>query len=392
MFDFDKPINRENTFSVKWDNRTEVFGTNDVYPLWVADMDFEAPKEVTDAILKRAEHRVYGYSLHADAYFNAFISWSQRKHNWEVQREWCFFSPGIVPALAVAVQTFTGEWDKVLVQSPVYNPFFDVVEGNKRELVHSPLILKNGRYHMDYESLEKEFAGGVKLMLLCNPHNPGGRVWSKEELTRLAELSLKYEVVVFSDEIHCDLVYPNQKHTPYLSLGEKYLPFSAVSQSPSKTFNIAGLSSSVVVIADKEMRDRMKNLMETIHLCMGNIFGTEAFKTAYTLCDSWHSELISYLEMNLKLATSFIQNQLPVIKVMQPDAGFLLWLDFSDLGLSDKMLNEFLVTKAGLGLSAGVMYGHEGSGFMRLNFGLNRAQLEKCLIRLQQAVNSLPVR
>ncbi len=389
MYDFDKITNRENTASVKWDNRQEVFGDSNVFPMWVADMDFEAPACIVEAIKQRANHCIYGYSLHTDSYYEAFAGWVAKKQDWHVERDWCFFSPGIVPALAVAVQTFTKIWDKVLVQTPVYNPFFDVVEGNKRELVLNPLILSEGRYYIDFEALESEFRKGVKMMLFCNPHNPGGRVWTREELLRLAELSLQYKVVVVSDEIHGDLVYDEHRHIPYASLPEQYLPYSIVCQSPSKTFNIAGLNSSIVIIPDASVRHQMKSLMETIHLCSGNIFGTVAFKTAYNQCGEWHSNLMHYLKANRDLVCDFFHRRHPEIEVMKPEAGFLAWLNCRALNMNDKDLNRFFVEKAGVGLSAGIMYGTDGSSFMRLNFGLNRTQLVENLDKISMALNGL---
>ena len=388
MFDFDKIIQRENTCSVKWDNRQEVFGSDTVFPMWVADMDFEAPECITEAIRNRAMHGIYGYSLHTDAYFNAFADWAKRKQQWQVDREWCFFSPGIVPALGVAVQAFTKEWDKVLVQQPVYNPFFTVIEGNRRELVNSPLTIENGLFTMDFESIEKEFASGVKLMLLCSPHNPGGRVWTKEELTRLADLALHYKVIVVSDEIHGDLVYDEYRHIPFALLGDAYLPNIVVCQAPSKTFNIAGLSSSVIVIPSDSLRQTMKTLMETLHLCSGNIFGTEAFKTAYLKCGQWHSELMKYLTGNRNLVLDYFATELPEIHVMKPQAGFLAWIDFGALRMNDKELSRFFVEKAGVGLSTGITYGTEGSGYMRLNFGLNRTQLAENLEKIGKAIRT----
>jgi cysteine-S-conjugate beta-lyase len=384
---FDEVINRKNTGSVKWDTMKEYGMPSDILPLWVADMDFKAPVGVIKALSDRVGHGIFGYTLPTDSYYDAVINWMNRRHDWGVQKEWIIIVPGIVPAIHFAVQTYTKEGDGVLVQRPVYNPFTDAVVKNGRKLINSPLVLKGDRYEIDFEDFEKKIVDNeVKLFILCSPHNPVGRVWTREELQGMGDICLKHNVLVVADEIHHDLIFKDKKHIPFASLGSKYSNICITCTSPSKTFNLAGLQISNIIIENKEILIRLNSYLESIALTMSNIFGMIGAEAAYNTGEEWLEELIDYIEVNKELVQKFMAEKFPSIKVIESEATYLLWIDFRGLGMGKVELERFLAEDAKLWLTAGDTYGDEGFGFERMNLACPRSTIEKGLKQLEDAL------
>ena len=388
-YNFDEIIPREGTDCIKYDAREWIFKTNDVLPLWVADMDFKTPDFIVDAIRKRAEHEIFGYTLKPDSYFESIIGWMKRRHDWEIKKEWISFSPGVVAGLTLAVETFSNPGDEVVVQPPVYFPFFDCVKGTKRKMIENPLKLENGRYTFDFEDLKSKITEKTKLLLLCNPQNPGGMVWTKTELEELSEICLDNKIMVISDEIHSDLIYNGNLHIPFAKLSEDAANNCMICMAPSKTFNVAGLASSVVIIPNKTKFARYERALGVGHLGMGNIFGTIAMQAAYTNGDNWLEQMLDYLWENYLFLANFFKNKLPKIKVMKPEATYLVWLDFTEYGMNDDELTKFVVEQAKVGLNNGRRFGTGGDGWLRLNIGCPQSILEDALERLAKAFAGL---
>ncbi len=384
-YNFDEIVPRKGTNCLKYDAREWFFKTNKVLPLWVADMDFKTPGFIVDAIKKRAEHEIFGYSFRPDSYFQSIIDWMKRRHNWEIQKEWISFSPGVVAGLTFAIETFSKPGEGVVVQPPVYFPFFDSVKGTKRKMVENPLKIKNGRYTFDFDDLKSKIDKNTKLLLLCNPQNPGGMVWTREELTELANICLENSTIIISDEIHSDIIFDGQKHIPIALLSDEIAKNSIVCMAPSKTFNVAGLASSVIIIPDKLKSLQFKRALSVGHFEMGNIFGTVALESAYTHGDEWLRQMIDYVWNNYLYLNDFFKTNLPKVKVMKPEATFLIWLDFNEYGMSDKKLLKFVTEKAKVGLNNGGKFGTGGDGWLRLNIGCPRSVLEEALERLGKA-------
>ncbi len=384
-YNFSEIIDRSNTASVKYDLRNLIFGSGDVVPMWVADMDFRTPDFIIDALKKRLEHEILGYSIRTESYYNAFAGWLKRRHNWEVKREWVAFSPGVVPALNMAVLAFTRPGDRIIVQPPVYFPFFDAVSRNGRNLVYNPLILENGRYRMDYDDLEKSCIEGASMLILSNPHNPGGNAWREDELRRMADICLKYNVLIVSDEIHCDLVNEGYKHTVLASQSPEIADLTVTMMAPSKTFNLAGLATASVIISNPDLRRKYTEVLEDLHIGNGNIFGNAASEAAYLHGDEWLGQLLEYIQDNIDYLEEFIELNLPLVRMIKPEATYMVWLDFRLAGMNDEELKKFLIEKAGLGLNEGTMFGPGGSGFMRMNLACPRKTLEYALDRLKSA-------
>lgn len=385
-YDFDKLYDRRRTGSIKWDFNQKIFGREDILPLWVADMDFLAPEAVVEALVSRAKHGIYGYTDGMDEYYDSLTAWMEEQHGWQIQRDWIVFSPGIVPALNELVRALTKPGEKILLQSPVYPPFFQAIKNHGREVVNSQLNLVNGRYTMNFDDLEEKFASGVKMMIFCSPHNPVGRVWMREELERLGQLCLTYDVLVISDEIHCDLIYDGYRHIPFASLSSELASHSIVCTAPSKTFNLAGLQTSNLIIPNKKYREAYKSSVNLTGIHHPNVFGITALETAYRQGREWLNQLMHYLQGNLELLTLFFARELPQIGVTHPEGTYLVWLDFRALGLEPKDLQEFLVHKAGVGLNAGFGFGPGGEGFERINIGCPRSVLEEGLGRIKTAI------
>lgn len=382
-FDFDREIDRIGTHSVKYDNRLAVFGKADVIPAWVADMDFAAPPAVTQALIERAQHPIYGYTLFPDSLYEALTDWLKRRHGWAVQREWIVMCPGVVPSINAAVMALTQPGDAIIVQPPVYFPFFSAATQTGRQLLQNPLRLDNNRYTIDFDHLE-QCARQAKFLLLCSPHNPVGRVWQLEELERLLQLAATHNLVIFSDEIHHDLLYPGQQHHILAALASDWHSvITAV--APSKTFNIPGLNLSALIVPDKTMRNTITQVFNSLHVSASNPFSVTAFEAAYRGGETWLEALRIYLRDTRDAVESYLTDHLPEIKVIPAEGTYLLWLDCRAMNLTDADLKHFFIHQAGVGLNPGVQFGSEGSGFMRLNIGAPRQTVLRVLEKIRLA-------
>lgn len=388
-YNFDEIIERRGTNCIKHDFNLEYFGTDDVSPMWVADMDFRTPDFIMEAIRKRTEHEILGYTKRTDDFYQAIRDWYRRRQNWNIETEWIIFCPGIVPALHFAVRAFTSPGDKVIIQPPVYHPFSSVITGNQREILNNPLKLRNGRYYMDLDNLKEQLDDRVKLILICHPHNPVGRIWTPEELSELANICLDGNIRIVSDEIHSDIILPGQKHTPLAAISPAFSNITATCIAPSKTFNLAGLSTSAVVISNDSDRKIFSQEIDTAHLWNGNIFGNIALEAAYRNGDKWLDQLIQYLFNNYKILDYYLKQFIPEVKLVWPEATYLAWLDMSRLNLNNTALKEFMIHKAKLGCNDGCSFGTGGEGFQRMNIACPKAMLNKSLDQLRNAVNNL---
>ena len=388
-YNFDEVIERRNTSCSKWDGMKPIFGMDDLLPMWVADMDFKAPPEVLEVLRERVDHGIFGYTKRFPPYREAIADWFRRRHNWTMDPEWIRHTPGVVPALAMSILAFTQPGDGVLVQPPVYYPFFATITGRGRKVVENPLILKNGRFEMDYEDLERKLGdSSVKLVFLCSPHNPGGRVWSREELERFGAICAARGIIVVADEIHCDILYRGVKHTPLATVSGAMRESSVTTVAPSKTFNIAGLSTAAVIIPSKRLRDNYQSVVDFLHLDGGNTFGTLALEAAYNRGEAWLDELLAYLEGNLDFIDRFLDEHIPFISLLRPEGTFVPLLDCRELGLTGPELEKLLVEKGGVALDGGHWFGTGGTGLARINIATPRVLLEEGLRRIEKAVRS----
>ena len=383
-YDFDQPVNREGTGSVKFDGLKDFFGRSGLVPMWVADMDFSAPPCVLKAIKERANHGVFGYTLVSDEFNEAVKNWMSKRHGWEISKKWILFSPGIVPALALSVMAYTDPGDKVLLQSPVYPPFFSVIKDNKRLLVNNQLVEENGSYSIDFDDLEKKLSNRVKMMFFCNPHNPHGRVWMKDEVQKVVALCRKFNVILISDEIHSDLIFPGHTHIP-AAIDKEASDNTVICMAPSKTFNLAGLSTAYMIIPDIKLRRRMKNLIENLHIGHGNIFGMVALRAAYEGGSEWLQALMDYLLVNRNTVADFFKSELPVISPVTPEGTYLVWLDCRNTGKDDRDLKKFFIKDAGVAMNPGPVFGPGGEGFHRLNIGCRKETLLLALNNIKDA-------
>ncbi|PLR66094.1 MULTISPECIES: MalY/PatB family protein [Bacillaceae] len=383
---FDQTTDRYNTQSVKWDYTEEIFGIKDVLPMWVADMDFKAPPEVIEALEKRASHGVYGYTSAGAGAKKAVQTWMKTRHDWDITQESILFSSGIVTALSMSIQSLTEPGDSVIIQSPVYHPFFEMTEKNNRTIVNNQLKLLNGKYEIDFADLEKKLSDPrVKLMLLCNPHNPGGRAWTMDELKKLGELCAEHHVIVVSDEIHSDLMLYGHKHVPLASISKELADHSITCMAPSKTFNLAGLQSSAIIIPNKELRTKYEDFQKRQGFFTLNTFGITGLEAAYTYGAPWLENLVGYLEENVNTVISFISEKLPNLKVMKPESTYLVWIDCRNLLKTDAEIKHALLEKGKLALEEGSKYGPGGEGFVRMNIGCPRSMVLEGLNRLEKA-------
>ncbi|MEK5476526.1 MalY/PatB family protein [Paenibacillus sp. FSL R5-0407] len=387
-YEFNERTMRRGTLSYKWDQGQTLFGDEEVLPLWVADMDFKCSPAIIQAVTERAAQGIYGYTIRSKDYLNAITGWFQRRHGWNVDESWLTDSPGVVPSLSLAVQSLTEPGDEIILQSPVYNPFYDVIQRNGRKLAESPLLLKNGRYEMDYEKLETLMSGGAKLLLLCSPQNPGGRVWTKEELVRLGDLCVKYDVKVIADEIHCDLVFPGHQHFPFASLSEQFAERTITCLAPSKTFNMPGLSTSFTVISNPRLKRRFDERIHALSIGSVNFFGPPATIAAYNDSEPWLDALLTYVAANQEFAISYLSNHLPALVPVRSEGTYLLWLDCRALGLDSKELKQLMYKEAKIAFNEGSIYGREGEGFLRINLACPRDLLAEALDRFTSAVNA----
>ena len=386
-FDFDSPVDRRGTSSFKWDYRRRVFGSSDVLPMWVADMDFRAPPPVLDSIMERARHGVFGYTAKPEGLYSAVMEWFSRRYGWPVEREWILSTPGVVPALDLAIEAFTEPGDGVIIQPPVYYPFRDSVRRSGRRLVNNRLLESTGRWRLDLEGLERD-CGDSSLLVLCSPHNPVGRVWSREELEAMVDICSGTGVTIFSDEIHADIVFPGAVHRPTASLGAGARAVTVAAYAPSKTFNLAGLQMSLNVIPDPGLRESFSRVVDRFHMGMSNVFGIVATEAAYARGEAWLEALLSYLDGSFDLLMERLES-VPGVTMTRPEGTYLAWLDCRGLGMDDDDLERFFIHEARLGLNRGSTFGPGGEGFMRMNLACPRTTLNEALDRLEGAVGGL---
>ena len=389
MWNFDEPAGREGTDCIKYDRREDTFGVKDIIPMWVADMDFNTPDFIVESLQKRLEHQIYGYSFRSSEYFHSMITWIKTRHNWTVEKEWISFSPGIVPALNFCTLAFTQPGDSIIVQPPVYFPFFSAAESHGRNLVYNRLTEFEGKWDMDYNSLIAGIDNKTKMIIISNPHNPVGRVWTPEELDNLADICLKNNILIISDEIHCDLVLPGFTHTPMASLSEKIAENTVTLIAPSKTFNLAGLSTSSVIIPNPVLRKSFNRIVDNLHVGNGNIFGNTASIAAYTNGYKWLDALLDYIDNNVEFVKDYCGKMIPEIVPVQPEATYMIWLDCRRFGMSGKDLQNFFVHKAGVGMNEGSTFGPGGEGFMRMNLGTTHQTVMKAMEQIERAVASV---
>lgn len=383
-YDFDKTIDRRATNSYKWDSAPE-----GVLPMWVADMDFRTASAIIDALQKRVAHGIFGYTRVPDAYYDAVTSWFSRRHGWNIDREWIIYTSGVVPAVSAVIKALTVPGDKVIVQTPVYNCFFSSIRNNGCEIVSNPLRRTADTYEMDFDALERCAADQrAKVMLLCNPHNPAGRVWTPDELTRLGNICLRNGVTVVADEIHCELVYQGFKYTPFASLSDAFLHRSVTCVSPSKAFNIAGLQIANIVAFDNDLRSRIDKAININEVCDVNPFGVAATIAAYNEGEEWLNQLVDYLHGNYEAMAEFCRCELPEFPITRLEGTYLVWMDCSSLGMPSDALEHALLDDARLWLNAGTMYGAEGEGYMRWNIACPRSVMLDGLNRFLNFVRS----
>ena len=381
-YNFDQVIDRRNFHSLKWQ-----LGGRDVLPMWVADMDFQAPKSIMDAVINRAKHGIYGYSMPEDGFFDAVINWQKKRHGWDIKKDWITFCPGIVPGLNMIIRAMTHPGDKVIVQPPVYYPFFDVILNNGRQIEKNSLKLENGQYRMDFDDLQKKAKDPrSKAIILCSPHNPVGRVWSRDELTRLGQICLENDVLVISDELHCDLVFKGYTHVPFATISDEFAQHSVTGVAPSKTFNLAGMQTSTLIIPNKGIQNLYLN---GSIFRLTNPFGIVALEAAYTHGEEWLDQLMDYLHGNILYLCEFVKKHLPRIDVIKPEGTYLVWMDFRSLELDSAALEDLMLNKAGIWLDEGYIFGKEGDGFERINVACPRSLLEKGLLKLENAIKNL---
>ena len=384
QYHFDEIIDRKNTSAIKLEGLKEFWGRTDLLPLWVADMDFATAPFVTEAIRKRCDNPVLGYTTKPESYYQAIMSWVKNRYGLEVEKEMINFVPGIVPGIGMALNAFTEKGDKVLIQPPVYGPFSWLNTRNERTLITNPLKWVDGMYRMDMEAFREQIKG-CKVFILCNPHNPGGVVWTEEELQEVAEICYEEGVLVFSDEIHADLTLPPCKHRPFAMVSEKARMNSVTFMSPSKAFNMPGLTASHALIFNSKLRRKFRKYVEACELDMGHVFAFLAVEAAYSHGTEWLDQCLAYIQGNIDYVDAFTKQHTPKIKVIRPQASYLVWLDCRDMGLSQEALNDFFVEKAHLALNDGISFGKEGEGFMRLNVASPRSVLEQAMNQLAEA-------
>lgn len=391
-YDFDEQIERRGSDCLKYDFAVERGMPEDILPLWVADMDFRTAPCITERIQKDAAFGIFGYTDSKDDYFQTLSKWYETYFNWKVEKDWLVKTPGIVFAIATAVSAFTKEGDSVLIQQPVYYPFSSVIRNNNRKLVNNELVLKEGRYEMDLEDFEKKIVQEkVKLFILCSPHNPVGRVWTEEELQRIGEICLKYDVKIVSDEIHSDFVYPGIVHHVLMTVNKRFQDICIVCTAPSKTFNLAGLQVSNVWIPNPELRRIFEQKISAVGYSEVNMLGLHACQAAYEGGREWLEQLKEYLKGNLDFVRNYLKENIPQIKLIEPEGTYLVWLDCRELGLSEKELEQFIAQKAKLWLDDGIIFGKAGEGFERVNIACPRATLKEALERLKKAAATLTV-
>ena len=385
---FDEVIERRNTDCLKFDFAVKRGMPEDVLPLWVADMDFKTSSIVLDKIKERVEHGIFGYTETGDNYFDALYSWLDKNHNFKIEKRWVVKTPGVVFAIASAIKAFTNEGDAVLIEQPVYYPFSGVIRDNKRRVVSNDLVLTDNKYHIDFDDFEKKIVENkIKLFVLCNPHNPVGRVWTKDELIKLIDICIKHDVIIFSDEIHADFTYEGYTHIPLINADERIKDYCIIATAPTKTFNLAGLQISNIIIPGEEIRRKFIKDVDAVGYSEANTIGIVACEAAYRYGQEWYEELKKYLKGNLDFVRDYLERELPQIKLIEPEGTYLIWLDFRGLSLCERELEELIVKKAGLWLDNGAIFGRTGAGFQRINIATNRSILKEALDRIKAAIH-----
>ena len=388
-FNFDKIIDRTNNFSAKWSEMNKNFGTNNLLPMWVADMDFLTAPCVMEALKDRLEQGIFGYTTRPSSYNESIVNWLDNRFSWKINQEWLMFSPAVITSISLLIQNLTQKNDKIMIQEPVYSPFHNIVESNERSLVISPLVkLDDGSYVMDYEDIEAKIKD-VKVFILCNPHNPVGRVWTREELTRLGEICLKHNVLIISDEIHSDIILKNHKHTPFASISKEFSENTITCMAPTKTCNLDGLQSSFLVISNPYYYEVMDKAFSILDIKRNNAFSLVATEAAYNYGEDWLYELIKYIEDNVDFAIDYIKNHMPQLKVKKPEGTYLLWVDFSNLNVDKEDLKNALINKGRIALNDGSSVGIGGDGYYRINLACPRSMVLEGLKRIEFAIKSL---
>jgi cystathionine beta-lyase len=388
-YDFNAVIDRHNTNSIKWDFIDTYFPIKDLLPMWVADMDFRVPPPIIEAAQKVAEHGIFGYSGIPDSYYDALIQWMKRRHSWHIEKEWIVFTPGVVPSLHLLIRAFTQPGDQVVVQTPVYYPFFDAISSNGCERLDNTLQLDNNHYVMDLADLEKKITPRTRMIILCSPHNPVGRVWTKQELMDLGELCIEHDILIVSDEIHEDIVYPGHVHIPFHSISPDFADKCIICTGASKTFNLPGLQVSNIVISNPRLRERFQNTVRSCGIMFPNIFGIAATEAAYRYGEPWVLQLLEYLQGNITFMEEFAAKKIPNLQIFPLQGTYLAWLDFRKCGIVSGKLGSFVREDAKVGLEAGTIFGCTEEGFERMNIACPRSILEKGLKKIEEAVTSL---
>ena len=386
-YDFSQVIERNNTLSIKYDFAKERKKPSDLLSLWVADMDFPVAQEIKDALIERCNHGIFGYSEVKTPYYEVIAKWYQEKFNWTTKKQWLVKTPGVVAAIANAIRAFTNIGDAVLIQKPVYYPFFLTIEDNQRKVVNNSLVYKNGRYEMDFVDFEEKIISHkVKLFVLCSPHNPVGRVWNKEELLKIGDICLKHKVIVVADEIHADFVYHGHQHQVFANLKTEYQEITVTCTAPSKTFNIAGLQVSNIFIANENLRKKFKQELKKTANADINVMGLIACQAAYSQGEDWLRQVKIYIAENLEYVKNFLRDNLPQVKLVEPEGTYLLWLDFRELNLTEEELEDLIINKAKLWVDGGTMFGTEGVGFQRINIACPQKILIQAFTQLKEAL------
>lgn len=390
VYNFDEVIGRKGTQSSKWDNVGARVGNPDALPMWVADTDFRCPDPVVESTVERARHPIYGYSFVVPEFYDATIRWIRKQHGWELKKDWLVFATGIVPVMNTMIQEYTEEGDEIIVQQPVYHPFGFAIHDNNRVLSNNQLIYRDGRYTIDFEDLEQRAESPrAKLMIICNPHNPVGRVWQEDELRRMGDICIRNHVIMVIDEIHSDLIFQGHHHIPLASLDEAYARNSVTCYAPSKTFNCAGLRGSGLVVPDPEMKDRLEQRFKKNRSIQQSIFALPAYIAAYTQCDDYLEQLVPYLEGNVAYLDEFLKTYMPKIKLVRPEGTFLMWLDCTELHKTPDELADFFVNQCLVAISRGDGFGPSGGQFVRMNVGCPRSTIETALNRIKKQYECL---
>ncbi|MGO9412870.1 MAG: MalY/PatB family protein [Spirochaetia bacterium] len=387
-YNFDRIIERRGTASLKWDSSVRLTGMDGLLPLWVADMDFEAPPEIREPMARRLEHGIYGYTVEPESYFQAARQWMRKRHTWNVERDWMLASPGVIPCLSAAILAFTSPGDGIIIQPPVYHPFAMRITGNGRRVVENPLVLSGTRWEIDFEGLEKVIDAGTRMLILCSPHNPVGRVWRRQELERLAGICVRKGIIIVSDEIHFDLIMPGFKHVPIASLSREVSQATVTLVAATKTFNIAGLGGSIAIAESLELRKRLDATQHAVFAGLANAFAATASEAAWREGESWLDELLAYVEANYRFTVSFLEERLPTVRVLPLEGTYLPLMDLRGLGLTDDELLDRLRRTGGVWLDEGRKFGRGGQGFQRLNVACPRAILSDALERVARALSS----